>query len=1115
MSDHAIESFVNCGVPGFKTIEWSTTGASWTEAIVSPSYLRFSDYLAACTDAIVGYTFFYSSTEDRVVIQPGPGEVVLHFRFSASTADLLGFATTTGEIASRTSGTAAPAGIVPVHGVSVLDSTPANQAKLRQYAHGRARSIMFGAGTFHRVVSLVDYSDLDRLLSGPCSVGRIRIGPSASSSAYSSTEIGGYIEATVARVGTPDGLDDVEGLASLELGLHANAYTAPDPFDSFWGSLERGYSLSYYARIEGIPFVFTEVDPGWTDSNRTTSATLVMGSSTSIRYRIDREQGVAQSSPIQIGILDADNALGIWGKPTRITEITEDVATATQTTIKAQSVDGWGSSGIFFLGKEYMRYGSVDAGTNTFTVVRGEINDRTTFAAGGSSAYTTLSQDRPHLWSGRICELHCFLMDPMGRAVGADWDDVAGCRQVWTGDVAGAPGYDSGVWSLHCNPLVKRLSTKVGKKATAEVVAGFETLGMNEVIAGESALSPYIVIDSAKESIIITATWTQDNSKKYHVWHPGGELNKYGTSGTKHVVRFYELLKYSMIETYNKQGLNPDPDASETSVLRDAGYDPRVAEYITDPGESWKRFFRVYNAATMISTGAPLDCSPYLYVTYAGYNGSPRWWRQSITFDENSLWNPTTGSPDGDYENISISTAGNPRHNSTGATGKNIDSVVLTKGSDAQNLMGSWPSSGFALLADEELIEYEGKIESDQYGLVALYGVTRGVDGTTCVDAWEAGIKAESVSRLEGTYGAQMLKMIESSGTGTRGTYDSEPIEAGYGIDDSQIQEPSFLSAFSWDTTTLLGELSSFRSIYGTMLGGLRQAVSPIRSGERLKLGLVRTAPVGKPSIKITDEDLSMKPPTVARVGLGPNIVRIETAKSPHIGKSSSYTFRLLADIAARGGIDATIRIPGMDVGFFQAVAQTIGSSYMLSTMGLVAYKFSVGPHKDWLPGQVVELEITKHAGIWDWRNDTTGLSGVGVILESARRLTGETEITVLVGGHGLPSALCPSVRVVSTASSGTQLTLAESTFPDGSDLFTGGEPVLIYQAGVGANYTECNTIAVVGTTMVLASSPSWLPDGSIASSAGIFVTYPSDDAADIGDSQKAHTHFDDETTWS
>ena len=1144
---HQIQSFVNLDVPGFQTIDYSVSGSGgWsTTTIATTGYVKFLDYLVRLTSAvsteIPSYTFSYDAPTDRVIITPAASTLVVYFRLTNSQALLLGFTDTrantttiTTAVSAATSGGYVPRGITPAHSVAFTDPTPGNQSRLSQFGSGQARGITFGSGALHKARVLLKYSDLDRFMGGPCSVGRIRIGPTGAGASYSASNPGGHITGHVTKVSPPTSPDTIEGFAEVDLGLHASTYTALDPWliDGFFNALERGYSMLYFVRIEGIPHTFTQgIDPGWTDSNRPTHTGLIVPDTASIKWRIDRERGVVMSAPIQIGILDPDNDTGLFGLPVKTSEITEAMTDPDQDTLTVDDISAWGGSGAFWLGKEYITYTPAGSPANTFDVVRGSINPLYQFPAGGAAQYTTIS-DRVLCWAGRVVELFGVVVDAFGNAVGDDWDDSdALIRQMWTGEVAGTVGYDSGVWSLHCTPLVKRLAMELGSEATG-VISGPQEHDTyyGGAPADSVAMSPMICINDA-ELVQIHAQWIPDaEQSKVQDFDPGGVYYNHDTYGATEITAggpdFFKLVKYyDLIDSVfyfirsNPYNMNPDPDNSGTN-MNTCDWSVYVTEWLTEESEPFRRLFRIWNMAGVWAG----QIDPDLRVTIAPGAGNPKWWSLPVSFEAKDTENTGTVGEGGNVDG-SPNESGNPRKIATGIHGFNADSVVLTAPEDTQNLIGAWPESGYALLNDQEIISYTHRIISGMTltaaaetgaptGMVGLCGVVRGIDGTEPVNAWEPGLSADYIGSIEGSYSTQMLTMIESSGTATRGTYDTESQSDGYGIGTDHVSEDSLENFPQWNTKTLHAKSPSFVKTFGTLIGGMRQAITPIRVGQRLPLGMRRTVPVGLSTVTLTDADLRLDRSdgvSTQRVGLGPNIVKIEMSSAPGLEQAQSKTFRLLADIAARGGIRHTIKVPGIHSTVFNMLAQSMGASYMLGTMGLVAYRMHVGPSKDWLPGQIVDIDIT-HAGVWDWKADTTGLTALGVILEVTRRQRGECELIILVAGAGNFGALCPAVRVVSR--SGSDLTLAGNTFPDGSYIFNEDDPVLLYQAGESANYQETTLTGLSGVVATVNTVPSWLGAGAMGANAGVFVTYPSDDSALIKLSQQRFVHYSDGTVW-
>jgi len=240
----------------------------------------------------------------------------------------------------------------------------------------------------------------------------------------------------------------------------------------------------------------------------------------------------------------------------------------------------------------------------------------------------------------------------------------------------------------------------------------------------------------------------------------------------------------------------------------------------------------------------------------------------------------------------------------------------------------------------------------------------------------------------------------------------------------------------------------------------------------------------------------------------------MEHSDAPGMELGAANTYRLISDIQARGGVRRKYKIPGPGGMLFSSVSQSAAAAIMLNGHDLIAYRFRVGGHKDWLVGQIVDIDIS-HPAIWDWSANTTGLDALGVIAETRRSMSGEVDVVILVGGSGRPGALCPAVKIASR--SGSDLTLAENTFPNGEPIFLSGDGVLLYRPGVSGEYTEQKFTSVSGVTATLDAVPSWLSsvDLTDATVGIVYASYPSDDDADITAAQAAYAHVGDGTIWS
>lgn len=1123
-----IQSHINLDVPGLRAFEFSSNGSAWTTAEIGSGYVRFAAWLALIDAQITGYSVSYSSTPDRVVFTPAGGATHLYFRFSESMAEALGWPTTSAKITTATEGTAAPAGVVPIKGLEVADPTPARQPDLRAYRHGLARSSVWGSGRLYRLKMLVDYADLSRLYGGPCSTGRIRVGDYASATAYASDELGGHIDGHLLRVTGGESIDTVEKLGAVTMEIHElQTYTAPDPFSAPFASLERGYSWALYVLIEGVAFRFCEIDPSIADAARTVADALVVDPRLSLQTRADRSKGIAGSSPIRFGVHDPDGELAIWGRPTKIAELEQD-ASHTDTTIRVKSATGWASSGSFYLGKERITYTGTDTTStpHSFTgCTRGAVNSSYTHPAAGGAVFVS-AVDRVHCWAGRFCELWAMVVDPFGRPcsdahTAAAWEDGR-CVQLFRGELTGAPSYDHGVWTFHADPIEKRLSRELAAEGTGKILdyqpdtsSASSTYYMKDETTGflaEKGVAVPPIVVHKDDAFEVDFTWNEPGSasKTAGIYTAtssatlddvatasGSYLTKIATSGDYWAVDLPDLFQ-SVVDHANSMTATAYPEkvdnftSAQLTVANMLGQAIQCANFRVDEGGDF-----VVRCHTTFS-------SPYQAVTISiRPAGGLSYWKNPIVID----YTTTAGNDLGQSKHSSWQ--------STGASGARVDSVAVSIDTDGSDPFGSFPATGHYVAEGEsdELGEYGAKMEITSRGCVILYRLTRGLEGTPNQNFFDPSVTVSAAEAYTGSYGSQLLTVLQSSGTTARGTYDTKGAHAGYGLEDGEIAEATFDAIPKISTTTIHAGRASLSKIYGGALAALSRNIGPVRSGQDLAIGVFKTRPAGFPTMKIRDSDIRRgRAPSVERLSAGPNIVEIKQSKAPGLEKERSITYRVLSDITARGGVRQSYSLPGLSSLAFESLATFAAASLVMSSADLVCYRVSVAPTKDYLAGQIVDIDTT-HPALFDYKTHEPGLKAYGVILEARRNLGGEVDLVIMCAGAGLPAALVPAARIESLA--GSVATLETSTFPTGAALFRQGDPVLLYRPGT-TDRTETTISSISGDEVTLAAVPSWLSSLTLSATTGAaYIAYPQDDNASATAEQLAFSHVADGSTWS
>jgi len=205
-------------------IESSSPGTTTYERPGSP--MLFSDLLALwATDlsrampwgAPAGvYTCSYNSTSRRVTLATTNA---VAFKPSAvgNELALLGLTQTIGGYATSWEGAEAPQGIADLLGVTVEPAEDWAVADLTRYRHGRAVAPAWGNHQVHAIKLFARTSAAEALAAGYLTTGRVRIYQGDTVSAYSATNIDGYIDGYVIAAGDVETDGDDESLWILDM----------------------------------------------------------------------------------------------------------------------------------------------------------------------------------------------------------------------------------------------------------------------------------------------------------------------------------------------------------------------------------------------------------------------------------------------------------------------------------------------------------------------------------------------------------------------------------------------------------------------------------------------------------------------------------------------------------------------------------------------------------------------------------------------------------------------------------------------------------------------------------------------------------------------------------
>ncbi len=114
-------------------------------------------------------------------------------------------------------GASAPAGIVELVGVTVEPAEDWSAIDLSEYRHGRAVASVWGNHQVHQAQLLFTADEVDQINAGYVTAGRVRIYQDTDTTAYSATNIDGYVEGFVLACDTPTEDGDAPELWTLRM----------------------------------------------------------------------------------------------------------------------------------------------------------------------------------------------------------------------------------------------------------------------------------------------------------------------------------------------------------------------------------------------------------------------------------------------------------------------------------------------------------------------------------------------------------------------------------------------------------------------------------------------------------------------------------------------------------------------------------------------------------------------------------------------------------------------------------------------------------------------------------------------------------------------------------
>ena len=828
--------------------------------------------------------------------------------------------------------------------------------------------------------------------------------------------------------------------------------------------LKRGYSEVYAVDIEGIPYLFAERIPDRVDSSSAaTLATnyisvvdaLVFEQGDSFSIEADRKTGVARGKALDIrlsyeAMQDAGSiAAVLFKRPGKIAELTADLA-YDGTTLTVDDSSAFATDELIYVGRELMKITSVPDATS-IAVTRGLCGNVYSFNK-LSPTYAQIN-DVPRCWRGRFVTLRAIMVAPDGKMLSSTWMTGTHTRIIWRGYISEQPVAGKTTINLRALPLCRLPAQDIGHDIKAALFNWDET--------------PESI---ANIPVLITPT----SGVVFHFEHSGGgasnTIESYLLTSASDAVRYLGTVCGSFsdslaveVDTAIGVGIGKNQVTGEILVIESGSAIYRLKILL-----DWDTYSTGQeNYIDVPGTGPYFFKSGRYYGKFTGV-GQYGHWQCDIPIDlsfEVGSWLP----------------------------------VVQNEGDSWQDL--TIPSTGFGLIESDatvEIIEWSDRIiaatssaGSVELGAVIMLQIKhRGMNATGRADLKTA-TEMSFLSGKAGDFKTVALTILESSGTGERGTFDTLALAQGYGIPSGSINESSFGSI--WQNLLIQG-VSDGRATLEDLAGGYlvlnrKCMVQRLTTAGDTELACVDVSPamsVGT-GIEISTDKAMLEGVEIPSPTPGPNEVVIDTSG---IEEGAKVIVQALPRIQAEGPNGWSIKAPSIP----HDIATMLAVNVIAYSDGTSLAKIPVAP---WVvdgiqPGDVVNVTI-RHPGIYDWTTAALGVpSLIGRVMGYELDLfSGVQNVVVMVGAGGSSPArfLCPSATVQSVGGgSSDELTLATGE----GEYFDDGDFIILYDVGKASD-GDIATVrigTVSGDVLTLAASaPAFV-------GADTRVTYPASGSA-------------------
>ena len=915
-------------------------------------------------------------------------------------------------------------------------------------------------------------------------------------------------------------------------------------------AFKAGYSSVYALKVEGVPYLFTEKVPLRSDS--TAFPTLPTGfegskvydcltidKDSTISSDIDRKTGIGRAKGCNFRLIidrlpfvpETSIRVGLFGgEPGTTGLLTADVAHG-DTSMQVAENPSETAPYFVSVGPETWKVDS-DSGTDPTTLTwsssnRGVYGPKYTHSKDSMSTYSYYRINTLRHWRGRQVWLWEHVVDREGRMLDTQWLTGTYAREVWQGYINEPPVPIGHSIELRCNALIRRCGSPVGYTSKWNVVTSSTQTGTGD---GYHVGPPFkhnpCWVSDPDQWFVISGSFTESGSTYsfYETFY-----DTIGAGGTTKRRMAYEGSSWHawwsnmVLEIKNRfQNLTSADYPGTKNIVDDVEYidvtnislasidwtDTLMVVLLFDPASG----FTINNLTLSVpqSVVAPGHMEAGTQYNVGGltsiYGGGSK---HAVFF----RWR-------GKYADPQMLPLLVLRHNQgQGAFDQGLitNGVGILEGRDGKKEVIRWDNM---YTVDANSVTLSDTEFNGQPNDIMIRVAQRDLNGKGTAELFDV----ETATLVTGTsytgelYKA-MLTMLQSSGSGLRGDYDTLGVGFGLNIDDGDLELESFSSIPNGTLQvdiTKEGE-NNFQQLFGGWLVLNNRCLTQVQTGGYVKL---RAAPFSGVSphdrdpsqteISISDCFLEKVAPQLPLER--PNQVKVTTSSFEE--ESPDVILRDIPRVLVEGIIGWDVSAPGMDPAMAAAKAQQI----IQDGDGDGILKIDVAPWIDVQPGDKVNLKVA-HPMVYDWANGSVAATQIGArVIGWGRDLaTNVITLKLLVrGAFEPPQLLCPTV-IITASNTGTKtITLSTSAEANPEGWFVAGEKIVLYTPGYeGTNMAEY-TIATGGvnatnhTITTTALDATWATQ--IAAGNPVYATYPV--YANASATQKLFTYNNDESTW-